>query len=168
MMVAFVLAFALGYFYIFLAVHFDLFEAIRQMQWPRFSQSWTRGRLGGWHDLLNEVGALIFLLPPLGGAIFAQRKRYGVGSLLFVTAVLALTFFMGFTGGTRNVLLTYLITFVAAYLLLDPKLTWKRVVLIGVPAIVLSGLAAYYMVEERTFGLADYNFVTDASDPLLD
>ena len=68
---------------------------------------------------------------------------------------------MGFTGGTRNVLLTYLITFVAAYLLLDPKLTWKRAVLIGVPALVLSGLAAYYMVEERTFGLADYNFVTD-------
>ena len=116
MMAAFVLAFVLGYFYIFLAVNFDLFEAIRQMQWPRFSQSWTRGRLGGWHDLLNEVGALIYLLPPLGGAIFAQRKRYGAGSLLFVAAVLALTFFMGFTGGTRNVLLTYLITFVVAYL----------------------------------------------------
>ena len=99
------------------------------MQWPRFSQSWTRGRLGGWHDLLNEVGALIYLLPPLAGAIFAQRKRYGFGSLAFVAAVLLLTLFMGFTGGTRNVLLTYLITFVVAFLLLQPKLNWKRVVL---------------------------------------
>jgi hypothetical protein len=158
MIAAFTLAFILGYFYIFLAVNFDPFEAIRQMQWPRFSQSWTRGQLGGWHDLLNEVGALIYLLPPLGGAILAQRKRYSAASVLFVLAVLALTFFMGFTGGTRNVLLTYMITFCAAYLMLGPRLTWKRLILMGAPAIALSWLAAYYMIEARTFGVADYDF----------
>ena len=161
MMTIFVLVFVVGYFYIFLAVHFDLFEAIRRMQGPRFSQPWSRGRYGGWHDLLNEIGALIYLLPPLGGAIFAQRKRYGFASLLFVTAVLALTFFMGFTGGTRNILLIYLLTFVAAYLLLQPRLTWQRVVLFGVPAILVSGLATYFMAEARTVGVASFNFETE-------
>src|SRR4051794_18125523 len=43
----FIAAAFLGYLHMFLAVNFDPFEVIRQMLQPRFTQAWSRGRLGG-------------------------------------------------------------------------------------------------------------------------
>ena len=64
-----------GYLHIFLAVDFDISEAIRQMLLPRFSQSWARGQYGDAAALLYEVGALINLIPPMAGLIFARARH---------------------------------------------------------------------------------------------
>ncbi|HZC34121.1 MAG TPA: hypothetical protein VE242_00835, partial [Chthoniobacterales bacterium] len=49
-------AFAMGFFYMLLAVEFNVFALIDQLTWARFTQSWQRGRFGDWKALLNEVG----------------------------------------------------------------------------------------------------------------
>ena len=113
----FVLATLLGYFHIFLAVDFDPFEALRQMALPRFSQSWGRGRYGDAAALLYELGAVIYLIPPTAGLIFARAKEYSAIQKVIVAIVIAVTFFYGFASGTRNVFVTYVITFAGAYIL---------------------------------------------------
>lgn len=154
----FLLAFCFGYAHIFLAVHFDVFEAIRQMALPRFSQSWQRGRLGGLADLLVEVGTLIYLIPPLAGCIYAQAERYNFLQKAIVAILFLFTLYFGFAGGTRNVFGTYMITFCGAYLALQPKITLKKLLTFVGPFAALTLVAMYFMLEFRTQGLSNYSF----------
>jgi oligosaccharide repeat unit polymerase len=154
----YLLVFFLGYLHIFLAVKFDVFEAIRQMTLPRFSQSWGRGRLGGWADLLVEVGALIFLIPPLAGCIYAQASRYSMLQKSVVSALLIFTLYYGFSGGTRNVFGTYLIAFCGAHLALQPKITVKKLVTFVAPVGAVALIGMYFMLEFRNGGLGNYSF----------
>jgi oligosaccharide repeat unit polymerase len=154
----FLAAAALGYLHILLAVHFDLLEAIRQMALPRFSQSWQRGKYGSAVDLLFEVGALTYLIPPLAGCVYAQAKRYSLWKLAVITAILLLTLYYGFAGGTRNVFAVYLITLAGAYFAMQPKITLRQILTIGVPAVATLMLAMLYMLEFRGVGLENYSF----------
>ena len=97
----------LGYLHILLAVNFDILEMLRQMELPRFSQSWARGRLGGdLNSILVEVGALINLIPPIAGFIYSHAREYKFWQKLTVTIVLGLTYYSAFASGTRNVFAT--------------------------------------------------------------
>lgn len=154
----FVLVSGLGYLHILLAVNFDILEAIRQMALPRFSQAWGRGRLGGVDTLLHEVGLLLFLIPPLAGVVLAQFRRYGAGSLVLVTAVLALTLYKDFASGTRSVFIIHVITLAVAYLLGRPRIGARELLLVVAPAVVAAWLATIYMLEFRKIGLAHYEF----------
>ncbi len=154
----FLLVFILGYLHIFLAVKFDIFEALRQMALPRFSQSWGRGRLGGWADLLVEVGALIYLIPPLTGMIYAQAKRYNLVQKTVVTAIFIFTLYFGFASGTRNVFGVYMITFAGAYLALKSRITIKQMVAFIAPVMTVSLIGMYFMLEFRNVGLDRYSF----------
>src|SRR5262249_13892257 len=113
----FLFATLFAYFHIFLAVNFDLFEVLRQMSLPRFSQSWARGRYGDVSALLFEVGALIYLIPPIAGLVYARSQNYNLGQKAIVTIVFLFTLYYGFASGTRNILATYVITFLVAYFL---------------------------------------------------
>jgi oligosaccharide repeat unit polymerase len=154
----YLLVFLLGYLHIFLAVNFDVLEAMRQMALPRFSQSWGRGRLGGWADLLVEVGALIYLIPPLAGCVYAQSYRYSALQKFLVAAIFIFTLYYGFSGGTRNVFGTYMITFCGAYLALQPNITFRRLISFLAPAGVIALVGMYFMLEFRTQGLGNYSF----------
>ncbi len=153
-----------GYLPILVAVSFDVFEALRQMTLPRFSQAWTRGRTGGITALLSELGLLIFLLPPLVGAIFAEHQRYRAVQKIGALLILALTLFYGFSGGTRYVFLTYLATFGASYLMLRPYISWSSLIVVGVPLAVMAGAGAYYMAELRTVGLGNWEKAVERTD----
>lgn len=153
----FLLVATIGYLHILLAVGFDIFEAVRQMALPRFAQSWSRGRLGGVDTLIYELGLLIYLIPPLAGTVFAEVRRYGTGALVAVTAVLALTLYKGFAGGTRNEFIVYIITFLVAYLLARPRITMHELLVAGVPAVLAATLGSIYMLEFRQIGLANYD-----------
>ena len=124
----FVLVTLLGYLHVLLAVNFDPFEAVRQMSLPRFSQSWARGRYGDAYALLSEVGALIWLIPPIAGLIYARSNEYKLFQKLIVTIVLVFTFYFGFASGTRSVLITYIITFGGVYVLARHQITLRQVV----------------------------------------
>jgi oligosaccharide repeat unit polymerase len=148
---------AIGYLHILLAVDFDIFEAITQMMRPRFSQPWTRGRLGGIDSLLNELGLLIYLIPPLAGAVLAEHRRYSLLQKITVGAIISFTFFYGLAGGTRFIFLTYLLTFGASYMMMRRNLTWWSLFWVGTPFAVVGLLAVYFMAAIRTYGLQDWS-----------
>jgi len=163
----FIAATLLGYLHILLAVDFDLFEALRQMSLPRFAQSWSRGRNGDAYALLYEVGALIYLLPPTAGLIYARSGEYNVVKKIIVTSVLILTFYYGFSSGTRNILATYAITFVGSYLLNKTNLRLQHIIFVAAPILVVLLIGTAYMLAFRDVGLGEYSFGDSEIDTLF-
>jgi hypothetical protein len=157
----FVFVTLLGYFHVFLAVNFDPLEALRQMSLPRFSQSWSRGQYGDAYALLFEVGALIYLIPPVAGLIYARSNEYTLLQKLIVTIVLVFTFYFGFTSGTRSVLGIYVITFVGVYFLAGRQITLRKALILTTPMLVILFFANYYMVAFRKIGLSNFSFVEE-------
>jgi oligosaccharide repeat unit polymerase len=160
----FVLVTLLGYLHVFLAVNFDPFEAVRQMSLPRFSQSWARGRYGDAYALLFEVGALVYLIPPIAGLIYARSNKYKLFQKLIVAIVLVFTFYFGFASGTRSVLVTYVITFGGVYFLSSRQITLRKVLILAVPTLVLLFFANIYMLEFRKVGLSAFSFAEHSDD----
>jgi oligosaccharide repeat unit polymerase len=154
----FVLAAVLGYFHIFLAVNFDPLEVLRQISLPRGYQSWARGKYGDASALLYEVGALIYLIPPIAGLIYARSKNYNIRQKVLVTIVALFTFYYGFALGTRSVFAIYVITFLGAYFLAKPKITLNQILFRGMPIIILSVIGTVYMLEFRNLGLSNFSF----------
>jgi len=160
----FVVATLLGYFHIFLAVNFDAFEVVRQMTLPRFWQSWGRGRYGDAAALLYELGAVIYLIPPTAGLVFARAQEYSVIQKVIVAIVTAFTFFYGFASGTRNVFVTYVIAFVGVYMLTKRKFSVRQAVLLGVPTLAILLVGTVYMLEFREAGLSNFSSKANKSD----
>lgn len=148
----FVFAFVLGYLNIFMAVNFDPIEMITQMSRPRFSQPWGRGKFGDIYALLYELGLLIYLLPPIGGFIFARSAQFSAVQKAFVILTLALTFYYAFASGTRNVLATYVIAMFGSYVLSKPDLQLKRLLMVGIPLTALLLFVSTLMLELRSSG----------------
>lgn len=150
------LSFLIGYSHMLIAVHFNIIKMIDFFMAPRFSQPWTRDRLGDWSALLYELNMLIQLIPPLAGIILARRQRYSPVQLLLIIAVLALTFFYGFAGGTRNVFATFLVTFLMGYSLALPSHRSRELAILAVVSAALMGFATFFMLEFRDQGLKNY------------
>jgi oligosaccharide repeat unit polymerase len=148
----FILAFAIGYLHIFIAVNFDLIEMIKQMSWPRFSQSWGRGKYGDLYSLLYELSLLIYILPPAAGLIYARPKQFSAIQKIVVSMVVLLTFYYAFASGTRNILGTYVISMFGAYALSRPDLNLKRVLMMGIPIAGILLFASALMLEFRSAG----------------
>jgi oligosaccharide repeat unit polymerase len=159
----FLIAAFLGYLHMLLAVNFDLLEMLRQMSLPRFSQAWSRERYGGdLFSLLVELGALIYLVPPTAGLIYAHSQDYSSAQKWIVTAILGLTFYYGVTTGTRNILAIYVFTFFGAYYLNKDYLKWSQVMIQGsLVALVLLVVTAY-MLAYRNVGLSQFSLSDDA------
>lgn len=157
----------LGYLYILLAVNFDIFEMLYQMQRPRFTQPWTRGRLGGFSTLLNEFSLLSYLLPPLSASVFVQRRRFTLVQQAIALVLLALVLFDSFAGGTRNAFLTHVVTFSVTFALLMPRLSIARLATLAAPALTVIWLAIYYLPEIRTVGLANFELENARTDRLF-
>jgi hypothetical protein len=164
LLIVFWISFILGTFYMLLAVNFNVVAMIDRMMGPRFSQPWGRGRFGDWRALLNELGAVINLVPPVAGLILSDREKYNPLTRFIVILVYAFCLFMGLASSTRNVLAAYIITFLIAYSL---NLTRKRYLEFGI--LCLCGLVGFYlsnkiMLETRTIGLKNYIILHSHSD----
>jgi oligosaccharide repeat unit polymerase len=153
---AFLVAAFLGYLHMLLSVNFNPVALIDGMLRPRFSEPWARGAIGGISSLVSELSLMLNAIPPLAGVLWNRRRQFSRVQLVLVLAILALTFFQGFAGGTRNVLVGYIATFLMGYLLTLPKNTVRNTLIpIGV-AVVVTGYASYHMLEFRTIGLRSY------------
>lgn len=146
----------LGFLYMLMAVDFDPVALIEGMLGPRFTEPWGRGRLGGWNSLLTELGLLRYIIPPLAGVIWNRRRSYAAWQMLIMTAIFALTMFHGFSGGTRNIFVSYIATFLMGYLLTLPKTTFRNTVVPILFATFISLYGSYHMLEFRTIGLRSY------------
>jgi oligosaccharide repeat unit polymerase len=156
MLGVFAFTFVLGYFNMVMSVNFDVFELFHQFMEPRFSQPWARGKLGDWFALLYEFSLLIYLIPPLAGVVLAQRKRYKPFPLFLVLCGLALTLFYGFTSGTRNIFVTYLVTFCIAYAISAGYQRRKEVVIILAASAALIVFSTTFMLNFRNIGFSNY------------
>jgi hypothetical protein len=157
-----------GYLYIFLAVDFDIFEAIRQMLLPRFYQSWARGQYGDAAALLYEVGALTNLIPPIAGLIFARARQYSVVQKAVVAIVLAFTAFFAFSSGTRSVYVTYVMTFTGMYFIAKPQLNLRHVLIFGTIMLALLFAGMILMLQFRTVGLGEFSSIEEAGSLYID
>lgn len=146
----------LGYFYMLQSVQFDFFRMIDAMMGARFSEPWTRSRLGGASSLIIELGLLRYAIPPLCGVLFNRRHPIAFYQQILLLAAFALTMFQGFSGGTRNVFVAYLATFIVGYLLTLPRYTFTNTILPLVLTFAIAAYGSYHMLEFRTIGLRNY------------
>ncbi|MCC5805094.1 MAG: hypothetical protein JJU00_02085 [Opitutales bacterium] len=149
-------AFVVSKFYMFLAVNFNPFEWFHHLLGPRFTQPWTRARLGGWKSLLNELALLGLIIPPLAGVIFAQRKRYGGFALFSVAVVLLLQLLVAIAPGTRNTFAINLAGFLGGYFLCQPVLRLRPLAVWGIVSLLFFVVVSEHMVNFRTIGLRAY------------
>jgi hypothetical protein len=140
-----------------LAVSFNPVELVHEMMGPRWSQSWSRGELGGLQDILGTVtGLLLYLIPAIAGCILADWRRYSVVQLVFVVFGVAFTLFYSFSGGTRSVFAVNLILALGSYIIFKHKIRWGRVAVLFALTAGMLYLSAYYMLQFRTIGLEAY------------
>lgn len=146
----------LGYLHMLLAVDFDVLKMIAWFMEPRFSQPWGRGKFGDWKALFYELSMLLQVLPPLAGIMLARRRRFPIWHLVPMLVVLGVTLFSGFASGTRNVLASYLVTFLIGYAFALPRERNKELVLLGSVCALVVIFASYFMLQFRTVGLRNY------------
>jgi hypothetical protein len=152
----YLIAALLGFLYMLLSVNFDLIAMVNGMVGPRFSEPWTRGRIGGWNSLLTELGLMRYIIPPLAGVIWNRRRFYAFWQMVVIIAIFALTLFQGFSGGTRNIFIAYIATFVMGYLLTLPKTTFRNTIIPILLAGFICVYGSYHMLEFRGIGLRNY------------
>lgn len=158
----FLLATFLSNLYPLISVGFDVFELLRQMSLPRFSQAWSRGRYGDAWAVLSELSLLGSLIPPAAGLIFARAEKYSSAQKMVVLAVLAFTIYAAIASGTRSVLGTTVVTFLGSYFLAKPHISLKSVLVMGAAALASVVVVSSYMLIIRSSGLENLS-VSDAS-----
>jgi len=139
-----------------IAVNFNVLEMVDAMMAPRFSQPWSRGRLGDWKALLIELGMFIFLIPPLAGIALARRERFKGWQLLGMLAMLAFTFFYSFTSGTRNLLAAHLVTFVIGFAFAAPIHRRRQVIVISAVGAISLLASTVVMLNFRNIGFTNW------------
>jgi hypothetical protein len=111
-----VLAGFLAYLYMLMSVQFDPVALIEGMLGPRFSEPWGRGRLGGWSSLIIELNLLSYAIPPLTAVVWCRRKMFPLWQLVIIGSIFTLVMFQAFAGGTRNVFIAHIATFLQHFL----------------------------------------------------
>jgi hypothetical protein len=146
----------MGFLHMIIAVDFNFAKMLYYFMTPRFTQPWTRGRLGDWKALLHELEMLLYLIPPLAGIIFARRQNFNFTQLLLTAGGFLFVLFYGFTTGTRNIFATYIVTFLIGYSFarLKPK-RYEIAILSGAAALILLG-ATVFMLQFRQVGFKNY------------
>lgn len=139
-----------------IAVNFSVPEMFHYFIAPRFTQPWSRERLGDWKALLHELELVLELVPPIAGVIFGRRKKFKGWQLLITACGFLYVLFYGFSGGTRNVFATYLVTFLIGYAFAMPRERWKELVFVSGGCAVLLVVSSVLMLEFRDEGLATY------------
>jgi len=149
------ISFAIGYFHMLLAVNFDPITMVSDFLLPRWEAPWARLKYGDANAMLYELGATLYLVPPLAGIILGRpRTRWNVNMILVVLGLL-LTLFYGFTTGTRNIICAYIVTFLVSYFYASSASKWKIAVLCAMAAGVLA-LSTFYGIRFRGSGLRNY------------
>lgn len=145
-----------GYLYMLMSVDFNIFKMVDAMMGARFSQPWGRSRIGGLVSLLTELSLMTYIVPPLTGIIINRYKTFPKPQFITILFIFILVMFSAFAGGTRNVLVAHIATFLMGYLLTLEKNTLLNSIVPIVLSLWLVSYASYHMLEFRTMGLNAY------------
>ena len=146
----------LGSLHMLVATNCNPVRIFEGLTGPRFDVPWARSRFGGWRELLNELSLLFYLVPPITAVATIRRREISRGLLILLWLSCLLVLFKGFAGGTRNVFLINFFSLIGAYLLFTPRITIKKVALVGAASLIISSAATYHMLEFRRMGLRNY------------
>lgn len=146
----------IGSLHMLLAVNFNLYLIFDNLIGPRFAQPWGRDRFGDWKALLVELSMLFYLIPPIAGIVIARRRKYSAIQLTIIGIGLVMVLFYGFSGGTRNVFISYIVTFLIAYAFALPQERKKELILLSVACAILVLGSTVVMLQFRDFGLKTY------------
>ena len=155
-MAIFVGCVVLGSLNMLMAVNFSIPEMLHYFVAPRFTQPWSRERLGDWKALLHELELILELVPPIAGVIFGRRKKFAGWQLLITACGFFYVLFYGFSAGTRNVFATYLVTFLIGYAFAMPREKWKELIVVSMACAALLVVSSVIMLQFRDEGLSDY------------
>lgn len=148
--------FLMGFLNMLITVSFNPAKLVYYFMQPRFSQPWGRGQLGDWRALLHEFEMLLYLIPPIAGIVLARHRNFKASQKLFAFGCFFFVLFYGFSGGTRNVLASYLITFLISYsFAVGSKRRLAMIVLTCICIAVLL-VSTVLMLEFRQVGLSNY------------
>lgn len=154
--VVFVLCLGLGILHMLLAVDFNFWLMLEWCAAPRFTQPWSRGRLGDWKALLNELAMLLYLIPPIAGIAYARSKLFRFPELVVITLGFILVLYIGFASGTRNLFISYLVTFVIGYAFASPPSNRTRLIAVTSITVLIALVSTIFMLNFRTVGLKDW------------
>jgi oligosaccharide repeat unit polymerase len=146
----------IGYLNMVVSVNFNVVEMVEYFVMPRFTQPWQRGRLGDWKAMLYELDMLLYLVPPLGGILIAQRKRYPGFQVFLAGLGVVFTLFYAFSSGTRNIFASYLVTFLIGYCFAASKRQTKEVVTLTIICGLSMIVATKVMLDFRDVGILEY------------
>jgi hypothetical protein len=171
MIIVFLTCLFLGHLQMLIAVDFNIAAMIDAMMGPRFSQPWGRGRLGDWKALLFELSMLLFLIPPIAGVVFARRHLFSKGQILLIAAGLAFELFYGFSSGTRNLFISFIVAFLIGYAFALPRGRQAELLMILTASVAVSLIATVWMLNFRQIGLRAWlqgvRVQSDVHDKLL-
>ena len=156
----------IGYLNMMISVQFNLVYMVEYFIQPRFAQPWQRGRLGDWKAMLYELDMLLYLVPPLGGILIAQRRRHPPVQVFLAALAVLFTLFYGFSSGTRNIFASYLVTFLIGYCFAAGKRQTREIAMLTVVCGVALVASTKVMLDFRDVGLEDYiakGYYKDAS-----
>ncbi|MEQ1862295.1 MAG: O-antigen polymerase [Chthoniobacteraceae bacterium] len=156
MILIFVVCLLLGHLHMLLAVDFNVIEMLDACMGPRFTQPWGRGRFGDWKALLTELSMLLYIVPPIAGVAFARRRSFSTAQLAMVVLGFSLVMFVGFTSGTRNLFIAYLLTFLIGYAFALPRERRAELIAITTGTALTALIATVLMLEFRSVGLKEW------------
>lgn len=151
--IVFLVCLFLGHLQMLISVDFNIVEMIDDMMGPRFSQPWGRGRLGDWKALLFELSMLLYLIPPIAGVVFARRHIFSKGQILLIAAGFAFELFYGFSSGTRNLFISFIVAFLVGYAFALPRGRRKEMLIVVAASVSVSLIATVWMLNFRQIGL---------------
>lgn len=146
----------IGSLHMLVATNFNPALVFHHLVGPRFSQPWARERFGDWRALLVELSMLFYLIPPIAGVVLARRKKYNWAQILLVIIGFVMVLFYGFVGGTRNLFISYLVTFLIGYAFALARGRTKELVAVGAVCAVMTVSATVLMLQFREVGLESY------------
>lgn len=146
----------IGSLHMLIAVDFNPLMVFHYMIGPRFTQPWGRDRFGDWKALLVELSLFFYLIPPIAGIIIARRKKFTRLHVYSAVTGLVMVLFYAFCGGTRNVFLSYLVTFLIGYAFALPPSRKKELVFLSGFCAALMLAATVLMLQFRDIGLKNY------------
>jgi hypothetical protein len=156
LLILFVGCIFLGHLQMLMAVDFNPFLMVEWFTAPRFSQPWGRGRLGDWKALLYELSMLLYLVPPIAGIVMARRHQFNAIQHWIIALGLALELFYAFCSGTRNLFISFVVTFLIGYIFALPRGRQRELITVGVVSVVLTFIASSFMLKFRSVGLKDW------------
>lgn len=167
LLVLFWFCFVAAYAYMLTTVHFNPIVMVQNFMAPRFNAPWTREQYGNVRSLFYELGAIVYVVPPLAGIILGRWRAFSRAQLACVIFGLLFTMFYGFTTGTRSIIGVYLVTFLVAYYYAS-RWSPKVMVIFSIVAALIMVATTFYGLEFRRIGFAAFvegeRSVTNAPD----